>query len=248
MPAYLFDIGILVILVLFVIFGARKGFVLTLFGLAGLFVAFFGARFLSARLYQPVSSLIQPGIYQTITGVGSADPEPSAEPSAEPSSSPSPDAGPESSAGESSDAALSLDDLLERIKSADLYKGLTDLLEDAVHTDKIQENTGTPASALADYMADLIAKAVLFIAGFLVILLLWTLLGRLLDLACRLPVLSAANHLGGAALGLVKGALIVIILVWLGQLFSLIPRQPETPVLRLFSNGNLIRLLDGLVK
>lgn len=246
MTAYLFDIAILVILVLFAIFGARKGFVLTLFGLAGLFVAFFGARFLSARLYQPVSDLIQPGIYETITGVGRGDSDPA--PSAEPSSSPSPDAEPESSAGDRSDAALSLDDLLERIKSADLYKGLTDLLEDAVHTDKIQENTGSPAGALADYAADLIAKAVLFLAGFLVILLLWTLLGKLLDLACRLPVLSAANHLGGAALGLVKGTLIVIILVWLGQLFSLVPRQPETPVLKLFSNGNLIRLLDGLVK
>ncbi len=240
MTAYLFDIAILVILALFAIFGARKGFVLTLFGLAGLFVAFFGARFLSARLYQPVSDLIQPGIYETITGVGRGD--------SDPAPSPSPDAEPESSAGDRSDAALSLDDLLERIKSADLYKGLTDLLEDAVHTDKIQEDTGSPAGALADYAADLIAKAVLFLAGFLVILLLWTLLGRLLDLACRLPVLSAANHLGGAALGLVKGALIVILLVWLGQLFSLIPRQPETPVLRLFSNGNLIRLLDGLVK
>ncbi len=246
MTAYLFDIAILVILVLFAVFGARKGFVLTLFGLAGLFVAFFGARFLSARLYQPVSDLIQPGIYETITGVGRGDSDPA--PSAEPSSSPSPDAEPESSAGDRSDAALSLDDLLERIKSADLYKGLTDLLEDAVHTDKIQENTGSPAGALADYAADLIAKAVLFLAGFLVILLLWTLLGKLLDLACRLPVLSAANHLGGAALGLVKGTLIVIILVWLGQLFSLVPRQPETPVLKLFSNGNLIRLLDGLVK
>lgn len=246
MTAYLFDIAILVILVLFAIFGARKGFVLTLFGLAGLFVAFFGARFLSARLYQPVSDLIQPGIYETITGVGRGDSDPA--PSAEPSPSPSPDAEPESSAGDRSDAALSLDDLLERIKSADLYKGLTDLLEDAVHTDKIQENTGSPAGALADYAADLIAKAVLFLAGFLVILLLWTLLGKLLDLACRLPVLSAANHLGGAALGLVKGTLIVIILVWLGQLFSLVPRQPETPVLKLFSNGNLIRLLDGLVK
>lgn len=246
MTAYLFDIAILVILVLFAIFGARKGFVLTLFGLAGLFVAFFGARFLSARLYQPVSDLIQPGIYETITGVGRGDSDPA--PSAEPSPSPSPDAEPENSAGDRSDAALSLDDLLERIKSADLYKGLTDLLEDAVHTDKIQETTGSPAGALADYAADLIAKAVLFLAGFLVILLLWTLLGKLLDLACRLPVLSAANHLGGAALGLVKGTLIVIILVWLGQLFSLVPRQPETPVLKLFSNGNLIRLLDGLVK
>ena len=245
MTAYLFDIGILVILVLFVIFGARKGFVLTLFGLAGLFVAFFGARFLSARLYQPVSSLIQPGIYETITGVDSSG---TPGPSAEPSLSPSPDAEPESSAGDRSDAALSLDDLLERIKSAELYKGLTGLLEDAVQDDKIPENTGTPASALAGYLADLIAKVVLFIAGFLVILLLWTLLGRLLDLACRLPVLSAANHLGGAALGLVKGALIVIILVWLGQLMGFIPREPTTPVLKLFSNGNLIRLLDGLVK
>ncbi len=246
MTAYLFDAAIILILLFFVLRGARKGLVLTLFGLAGLFIAFFGARLLSSALYQPVSGLIQPGIYETVTGLGRSDPDPAV--TAEPS--PSPESGGDTPEGElpGETAALSLDDLLRQVKSADLYKGLTDLLEDAVQTDKIRETAGNAALSLSEYLADLVAKAALFAAGFLVVLLLWTLLGRLLDLACRLPVLSAANRAGGAVLGLVKGALVVLLLVWLGQLAGLVPRQPSTPVLSLFSGGNLIRLLNGLVE
>lgn len=235
---YIFDLIIVALLVLFAVLGARKGFVLTLFGLAGVFIAFFGAKYLSGAFYEPVSQLIQPGIYESITGV-SADPD--ADPAPDASPAPSDETGMEVSG-----AALSLDDLLERIRSADLYEGLLGLLEDA---DQLpEEDDAGPVQSLSAYLADLIARAALFLVGFLVILLLWTLLGRLLDLACRLPVLSAANRLGGAALGLVKGALIVILLVWLAQLTGLISRSPDTPVLRLFSNGNLLRLLDKLVQ
>lgn len=231
---YIYDLIIIALLVLFAVLGARKGFVLTLFGLAGVFIAFFGAKYLSGTFYEPVSQLIQPGIYESITGVSSTDAAPDS-------------AG--SDGMEVNGAALSLDDLLDRVRSADLYEGLMGLLEDAVDDDRVPEDsTGGPIQSLSAYLADLIARAALFLVGFLVILLLWTLLGRLLDLACRLPVLSAANRVGGLALGLVKGALIVILLVWLGQLTGLISRSPDTPVLRIFSNGNLLRLLDKLVQ
>ena len=43
------------------------------------------------------------------------------------------------------------------------------------------------------------------LVSFALVLLLWLLLSRVLDLACKLPVLSTLNHWSGAALGLVKG-------------------------------------------
>ena len=44
----------------------------------------------------------------------------------------------------------------------------------------------------------------------------------MLDLACKLPVLSTLNHWAAPPLGLVKGGLIVFILCWLlrGSLIS----------------------------
>ncbi|MGN0985660.1 MAG: CvpA family protein [Candidatus Enterenecus sp.] len=69
MSAYIFDIAIVAILAFFAWRGGKKGLILTLFGLAGLFVAFFGAKFLSGALQEPVADLIQPSIYRTIQSV-----------------------------------------------------------------------------------------------------------------------------------------------------------------------------------
>ena len=95
--------------------------------------------------------------------------------------------------------------------------------------------------------AKLIAKAGLFAVTFLVILLVWFLVGQLLNLAFQLPILAAVNLAGGLALGLVKAALIAVVLVWLGQLFGLVPLEPDTPVLSLFTPRALGELLNRVL-
>ena len=63
------------------------------------------------------------------------------------------------------------------------------------------------------------------------------------------PVDALANYLaGGLLFGLVKGALLTIILVWLGQMSGVIPAHPDTPVLSLFTVDKLWELLAGLPK
>ena len=104
----------------------------------------------------------------------------------------------------------------------------------------------SPLDALAGYLSKAIARALLFGGSFLVILLIWFLVSHALDLAFHLPILSQVNTAGGLIAGLVKGGLLAVVLVWLGQLAGLIPVPPETPVLSLFTVDRLWELLSGL--
>ncbi len=254
MLPYIFDIIIVAVLVFFAWRGAKKGLILTLCGLVGIFIAFFGARFISARFYQPFANIIEPGIYQAISGVeeeqpstalpGSADPTPSTLPD---STEPDPSALPGSTEPDPS-APNALDELLDAIHDAGLFSGFANFLDDAVNENALQQpGSRTAAQILADYLADLVAKAGLFAVSFLLILLIWFLVGHALDLAFHLPILSAVNTAGGLILGLVKAVLLVIVLVWLGQLAGLIPAEPETPVLSLFTIRGLRQFLNRLM-
>ena len=51
----------------------------------------------------------------------------------------------------------------------------------------------------------------LFLASFALVLLLWLLLSRVLDLAFKLPVLSTLNRWSGGVLGLCEGVVLVVI-------------------------------------
>lgn len=72
---------------------------------------------------------------------------------------------------------------------------------------------GTTA-AWAAAIAALLAKSILFLAGFLGVLLVWTVLCRVLDLVARLPGLHLLNKVLGGLVGLVKGVLILMVARW----------------------------------
>ena len=60
MGFFIFDLIVLIVLILAVVQGYRKGFVLTLCGFLAVFVAFIGASILSDALAGPVSQAITP--------------------------------------------------------------------------------------------------------------------------------------------------------------------------------------------
>lgn len=229
---YVIDLLILAILAFFAWRGAKKGLILTLCSLAGLLIAFFGARVVSTAFYQPVSHILQPGIYHAVLG-------------AEPGQDEQPGYGAQE---EAPVPGYTLDQLLDSIRQTGLFAGLTGFLDQAQEQDAIQNAQSlTPAQALSGYLARLAARAGLFALSFLAILLIWFLVGHMLDLAFHLPLLSVVNLAGGAALGLLKAAVLVLVLVWLGQLAGWIPQQPDTPVLSLFTPQGLGRLLNQLL-
>lgn len=255
MQAYIIDIIIILVLAFYVWRGVKKGLILTLFSLLAIFVAFFGAKAVAANFAKPVANIIRPSIQLTIEGVITgktpADlPADSPAPSeSQPDSSPAPSESPEASSAPENTPAdngdFTLQQILDLMGENEVFSGLRGFLEDAIK-EKTLEVTTTAAAAVSAYLARLIATALLFGLSFLLILLLWFLISQALDLAFKLPLLSAVNGIGGGLIGLIKGALVVMVVVWLARLAGFITDANAGPVTRLMTVqalGNLLRSL-----
>ncbi len=254
MPSYIFDVVIIAVLAFFAWQGARKGLILTLCGLAAVFVAFFGAKFVSSTFCGPVSNIIRPMIVQTIEG---AIKDPSADPEASAgiggpltgvgTATAAPIPGSDAEGADPQQSSLTLKALMEHIKDIPIFKGIYNVLQEAVDSGEVKPTAAqTPVDALAGYIAMGISKTVLFGLTFLAIALGWLLLSRALDLAFKLPILAQINLLGGLVLGLIEAALVIIVVVWLGQAFNWIPAEPESPLLKLFTVEKLWELWRDL--
>lgn len=222
---YLFDIVIVLLLAFFAWRGASRGLILSLCGLAAIFVAFFAAQFLSDKFCAPVANIMRPIIAQSFRGV---EPKPVI-------------------TEEGEQASYTLDELVKSVQERGLFEGFSAFLEAGVEDNAVDEGGWTsPVDALASYLSKAMAKALLFGLVFVGVLLAWFLISHALDLAFKLPILAEVNLAGGLILGLVKGVLLIIMLVWLGQLAGLVPSQPDTPVLSLFTVKRLGELLSTL--
>ncbi|NBI66624.1 CvpA family protein [Pseudoflavonifractor sp. 60] len=189
--------------------GYRKGFVLTLCGFLAVFVALIGASILSNALAEPVAKAVEPAIEQRIqdvlteairntefTAVGGGVAQTPEE--------------------------LSLAAVIQQLKESRLYHSFADAFQTAVDSG-MAEMTSNAAQTLAHFVAVQIARTVIFALAFFAVLIAWFFLSRALDLVTRLPVLNSVNRWGGGAIGLCKGALIVMIAAWLLQ-DSYLPR------------------------
>ena len=232
MGNYLFDVIIVALLALFAWRGAAKGLILSLCGLAAVFVAFFAAQLISDTFCDPVGNILRPIIAQSFSEL-------------------MPDAQPTTVETEPNTYTVgfsyTLDDMLTSIQEEGLFKGFSSFLEEGVKNNAVEEsNQLSPLEALAGYLAKGIAKALLFAIVFFGGLLAWFLFSHALDLAFKLPILAEVNLAGGLIVGLVKGVLFTIVLVWLGQTAGIVPNPPKTPVLSLFTVKKLWELLGGL--
>ena len=201
MSYLIFDLAILAILALFFWRGYARGLVLTLCSLLAVFVALIGASFLSNALAEPVAKAIEPivasQIHDTVTSYYQRSPA-------------------ENTSAEENDwlAQLPLEELLEPLKESKFLQGFAETFQKAVD-DKAADIVTHAAQALAHFVAVQIARIVIFAIAFFAVLIAWFFLSHALDLVAKLPVLSTVNAWGGGAVGLVKGALIVYIAVWL---------------------------------
>lgn len=225
---FLFDVAIIALLAFFAWRGATKGLVLSLCGLAAVFVAFFAAQFIADKFSPPMAGIIRPVITQSFQKVA---PHPVITDDEEETPGP----------------GYTLDELFASVEENGLFEGFSSFLKEGVEQDAVEEeHWATPAEALANYLAGGIARALLFAIVFLAVQLAWFLASHALDMAFKLPLLSEVNLAGGLIFGLAKGALLTIVLVWLGQLCGVVPAHPDTPVLSLFTVDRLWALLGGL--
>ena len=228
MEFLIFDLVILLVLILAAVQGYRKGFVLTLCGFLAVFVAFFGATALSGALARPLSQALAPAVEEGMRDTISSYYQ----------SAPPLEAGTENPVL----AELPLEDLLEALQGSPLFHGLSETFAQSV-----QEGLSSVAAgalrALAEYAALQLTRTVLFLVCFVLILAAWFVVSRVLDLAFKLPVLSTLNQWSGAALGLVKGGVLLFIACWL--LRSLFPQEAvdQSVLLRFFCTTNPLTLI-----
>lgn len=266
MPTIVFDLIIIAVLALFAWRGGVKGLVLTLCGLAAIFVAYFGAQFLSNVFCGPVAGIIKPVIAQTIHEalpesiqealdkwneyLPNATVPPAATAAPEGSDVPQatdPADGEGSGEAEPQIPVYTVEQVMDDIKEAGLFKALYNTLKEAVDSGEVRQAAAqSPVDALADYIARGISKSVLFGLIYLAVVVGWFLFTRALDLAFKLPVLAQINFAGGLIIGLAEGALLLVVAVWLGRLLGLIPPEADSPLLRLFTVDTLWNLWKDL--
>ena len=114
---------------------------------------------------------------------------------------------------------------------------------------KVSETGSSVLSAVGESVSYSIAYAATYLVAFLVLLLALWLLSQPLHLAAKLPGLRTLNALGGAALGLVWGALLVFLAVWLMQKFNwlITPEMvEESTLLHFFATNSPISLITSL--
>lgn len=195
MNPLIFDLLIAAIILVSALLGRKKGFILTLCGFLALFVALIGAGVLTNLLAEPLSRLAVPFVENMLSEALRA------------------------SAGElaaDAEAAVNttLDQVLTLMESSTLLSGLTGAVSQAADQGLL-EVTANAAHAVALYVAEQFTRLILFPIFFVLIMLVWTALSHILDLAFRLPGLHFLNRTAGLLLGLARGVLLVFILCWL---------------------------------
>ena len=230
------DLLILAVIALFALLGWLKGLVLTLCGVLVVFVAYFGAAYVSDTFSDSIAAMIQPAIQNRLDLVVEqampSDDEPSHAPLL-----PAPDTGDQ----EQEDlAAASLEQVMAALRRSPLLTGMYESVAQAIADGAVKVIT-TASAAISLYLASQISRAGLFFLTFFLIVVVWSLLSRALDLACRLPVLRSFNEIGGLLLGLVKGVCILLAVVGLVTLLGLVPEEvsAQTFLYRHFMNFQL---------
>lgn len=113
--------------------------------------------------------------------------------------------------------------LLESLEGADLLTPAQDQLEQAGKE---------IADAVLDGVAYSLVHSIVYLIAFMVLTALLRLVVRLVSAALRLPVLRQFNEAGGALLGMVKGAVVICLAVWvLGRTGAVTPEMAEGSIL-----------------
>lgn len=124
-----------------------------------------------------------------------------------------------------SSTSYSVNDLLEiypeqaETFAAEVYKsvGIYDSAAEAMAKKAIERYAiveGDFVSNLVYVLCDTISFVICFALVFLIILIVFTVVGNLPNLSYKIPNLDTVNDIAGAVLGLVTGILFSIILVW----------------------------------
>lgn len=181
----------------FAILGAWKGLLRTLAGLLVLALSLAGAGIIASALSAPAAKLIAPVIEKRIEtrldeAIQTQRPQ------------------------ETAEEGLPLGELLDLL-------GVDQARRDALadRTEKSVRDTGASlAAALVESLAQSMLYGMLYMLSFVLLTLALHLLVRMLDAVLKLPGLHGLNAVGGGLAGLMEGALLLFLAVWVLRLIG----------------------------
>lgn len=227
------DIVVAAVLLGFAVYGGKRGLFRALSGLLAVVVALVGAGIIAATFTTPVTKVVTPLIAGHIeekvenamavqsAGSGVQMPEADTE---------------DPSAIQDLLAILGLDDEVRSRLAEEVQE-------------KVRDTGASIAAVVVESMARSFIYGTLYILSFAVLLLLMKVLIGAMDLVLKLPLLRGLNTLGGAAVGLVEGALLLFLAVWvlrrLGVSFES-EALAEAHILRIFTANTPLGVLSHL--
>lgn len=224
--AVIIDAIVVIVLVGFTVCGARRGLLRTLAGLVMVVVALVGAGMLAATFSGPVTKLVSPIIQEHISDRVE-------------------EAMAQQAGTHQESEEFRVEDLLALLGLDEDVRG--SLAERA--EEHIRDTGASIASAVVESMVSSFAYGILFILSFLVLLLLLHVLVGAMDLVMKLPLLHGLNALGGGILGLMEGALVLFLAVWVARRLGIsfeTEALAEAHILRIFTTNTPLSLLSFL--
>ncbi len=249
MSPIIIDLILLLILILFMYTGFRKGLISTLAGLLSFIIALVGANLLARACTPTVANWIAPSIETALVEKIQTTPDPqdttsSVSPSSEYTESTS---NPHSD-GETDQTMSEENSLISVLQQLGLYDSVTQYITDATEQQVTAAGTSI-AKILSLSLASLVAFWVLFLLFLILLRIVLGILVRGLNLVARLPVLHQLNHIGGLLIGLLQGIVVLFLIACLLPLLG--PWIPEnvmeqTILLRLLTHTNPFALFPAL--
>lgn len=241
--AVIIDVIVAAALFGFAVLGAYRGLFRTVAGLVIVIVSLIGANVLSHQLTPVVMELARPALEQRVADrVDSASGGTEDVPAEKPQLSPQPEAG----------DASSQEDPLTQLQAGEIMK-LMGLDEQVIQSlsakveEKVRETGASIATAVAESLMESVLYILLFFVSFALLLLLLNIAARALNLILKLPGLNFLNRVGGLAVGILEGALIVFLVLWALRWLN-VPLAPEsveqTHILRFFMAYSPLDLLS----
>ena len=141
---------------------------------------------------------------------------------------------------------FSLEQILELVGDSALVQYFSDAIHSAVSQGVLAVTTNVVES-IAGYIALQIARGVLFVICFVLVLVAWHFLSHALNLAFKLPVLSTLNHWAGA--GMDSSRALPCCLSPAGCCRSMIPQEAVdgTMLLHFFCTTNPFALMASFL-
>ena len=227
------DVIVVIILMVAVIYGAKRGLLQSLAGLVIVVMALAGAGIAAGTFTEPITEFVAPMVENRVTE--------QVEQTVETQLGEVEWSLFEENGADSTQIGMLLDLLgLDR----EVRESLAERAEIAV-----RDTGATVASAVVQSLVRTVIHGVVFVLAFLLLLLLLKVLLEAMNLVLKLPGLRGLNALGGAAIGLMEGVLLLFLAIWvarrLGVSFETAPLS-EAHILQIFTTNTPLGLLSFL--